>query len=91
MKLEFQPRLENGVENDVTESLTYGNKGMYLWNLKSVIRLGMFMTKTDSAKLFRDAIINELQAGVTFKKAYQTVLDGYKKKKNMDYLPIFSI
>ena len=61
MNSKFQTRKELGFENDITDSISYTNRGMILWTLKSVTKLGMFMTKTESAKLFLDSIIEELR------------------------------
>ena len=79
----FQTGVQHPFENDATDSVTFSNRGMTLWTLKSVTRLGMFMTKTESAKLFRDSIIDELQAGVTFKKAYQSTTQAYLQQMEL--------
>ena len=39
--------------NDITQSYTPNNTGEVLYPLRAVTKLGMFMTKTESAKLFR--------------------------------------
>ena len=82
-------RHENSFENDVTETYRFNSQGETLWSLKAVVKLGMFMDRTESAKLFRDAIIEELQAGVTFKKAYQSTTQA-SLMKNYQKMTIFS-
>ena len=65
----FTARLETAqsesLKNNVDLEFPARTTSITLWTLKSVTRLGMFMTKTDSAKLFRDAIIEMLSAQVT--------------------------
>ena len=52
LQIKFQTPFQKEFENDATNSISITNRGMILWTLKSVTRLGMFMTKTESAKLF---------------------------------------
>ena len=76
-------RHENSIPNDVSSTYKFHSGGETLWSLRAVVKLGMFMDRTDSAKLFRDAIINELQAGVTFKKAYQSTVQSYLQQMEL--------
>ena len=48
-------------EGDATSSLSIPKRGLILYPLEAVVRLGMFMTGTAAAKLFRDAIQTCLQ------------------------------
>ena len=69
------------LEGDMTDSWKIHSRGAVLYSLNAVTKLGMFMTGTASAVKFRDLIIEELTKEVKFEEAYQTVLDGYKKKR----------
>ena len=58
----FCTRFENEciskLENDIDLELSSMTRSIVLWHLKSVTRLGIFMTKTESAKLFHDYTID---------------------------------
>ena len=74
---------EKSITNDVSDTYKFHSGGETLWSLRSVVKLGMFMERTESAKLFRDSIIEELQAGVTFKKAYQSTTQAYLQQMEL--------
>ena len=89
IKTNFQAENNSQLENDSTNSVTFSNQGANLFTLKAVIKLGMLMHNVESAKLFRDSIIEELQAGVTFKKAYQSTTQA-SLMKNYQKMIFFS-
>ena len=59
--------------NDITQTYRINSQGAVLYPLKAVVRLGMFMTGTPKAKLFRDAIQLCLQEGTISSKINKEV------------------
>ena len=65
------------LENDMTDSRKIHSRGAVLYSLEAVMKLGMLMSGTPTARKFRDLIIESLKEGVQFEEAYNNVLDGY--------------
>ena len=57
----IQGAQSKSLENNIDLEFPARATSITLWTLKSVTHLGMFMTKTESEKLFRDSIIEELR------------------------------
>ncbi len=55
---------DNDLENDVTMLWSINSRGAILFSLKSVVKLGMFMTGTPMAKAFRNKVLNTLELQV---------------------------
>jgi len=57
----------------ISQPVKFTKNGMWLFSLRAVIKLGMFMTGTEKARLFRDRIINQLKIDVAKTQAIKNV------------------
>ena len=68
---------------DETPSFAIPNRGCIIFPLRAVIKLGMFMTGTEKAKLFRDKIIDELALGQTAQETADEYFEAMFDKENI--------
>ena len=68
-----------GIDN----TITIQSGGIWLFSLQAVIKLGMFMTGTEKAKLFRDKIINQLAIGQVAQETTEEYFEALFDKENI--------
>ena len=70
-----------------TNPVIFTNTGIWLFSLRAVIKLGMFMTGTEKARLFRDKIIDQLALGQV---AQETADEYFEAIFDKDHIKLYA-